>query len=536
MTKLQKQSLILGALTSSFGIFLSKALGLLYAAPFSALAGEANMSFYATSYNYYNFLLNICSAGIPFAVATMVAKYYDREDYKSVLLVRKLANALLLSSGFIIAIVFVVIAKPFASFVLSDGTNPQDIEVLRNVFVILAVAIACVPFLSGIRGFHQGLGNMKMYSLSQVLEQLVRVIFLLAAGFAAVNIFSLDSVYALYAGVLAASVAAIVTIAYHYRYTKSKVSDIERLALTQKSQAKENRFLLKEIVWFGVPYVLIATLGDSMNLINSSFFMGAMDNIKVPYEEAKLLLGMIQFNSVKLTAIPQVLALGFSAAIVPYITVHYENNRIKLLRKSILDVLDTVLYISLPLSFCLLVLARPIYSLMYGNAFLDLGSEVLMWSSSLALLGTIAPVCSSLMMNLRMRKKVIIFLLINFLIKSISFYPMIMWFGYPGAILSSVVSSFANIGLALYTMGKKYKINYIKLVFRIIVMVIGLLSMNGAFTVLNFMFNFEDASKLLLLLYLAIYGAIGILAYVMTTGLFGLPQKIFKWNFIRRNK
>ena len=47
MTKGKKQSLIAGALTSSAGIFISKALGLLYVVPFTAIAGEANMSFYS---------------------------------------------------------------------------------------------------------------------------------------------------------------------------------------------------------------------------------------------------------------------------------------------------------------------------------------------------------------------------------------------------------------------------------------------------------------------------------------------------------
>ena len=45
-----KQSVIVAALTSTFGIFISKALGLLYYAPLSALAGESNMAFYSLSF------------------------------------------------------------------------------------------------------------------------------------------------------------------------------------------------------------------------------------------------------------------------------------------------------------------------------------------------------------------------------------------------------------------------------------------------------------------------------------------------------
>ena len=65
-----KQSLLIGALTSSFGIFVSKLLGLLYYSPLSAIAGESNMAFYSIVYTYYDLLLQISQAGIPFAIAS----------------------------------------------------------------------------------------------------------------------------------------------------------------------------------------------------------------------------------------------------------------------------------------------------------------------------------------------------------------------------------------------------------------------------------------------------------------------------------
>ena len=45
----------------------------------------------------------------------------------------------------------------------------------------------------------------------------------------------------------------------------------------------------------------------------------------MPYETAKLLYGIIQMQCDKLTSIPQVLGIGFSAGIVPYMTIALEN-------------------------------------------------------------------------------------------------------------------------------------------------------------------------------------------------------------------
>ena len=98
-----RQSLITGALASSFGIFLSKLLGLLYVVPLNSFATDANMVFYSVTYTYYDLLLRVSSAGIPFAIAALVAKYYSRNDYRTVLLVKKLGSSFLLASGFVIA-------------------------------------------------------------------------------------------------------------------------------------------------------------------------------------------------------------------------------------------------------------------------------------------------------------------------------------------------------------------------------------------------------------------------------------------------
>ena len=240
------------------------------------------------------------------------------------------------------------------------------------------------------------------------------------------------------------------------------------------------------------------------------------------------MLGIMQFNVTKIISIPQVLALGFSAGMVPYLTTAYENNDKKLLKQNILDILETVSFIALPLTYCLLVLSKPIYSLMYGNDNIDVGSSILSYSSIVALAGTISPICTSMLTTLRQRKKVIIFLLITFIVKFVLFIPFVLYFNYVGAIFSSVVSSLVCIILCLYTLDKKYKINFKNYYIRLIKMIIGLISMNGVFSLLNIYFNFNLDSKINLILLLALYGILGFLGYLLTTACFNIPQRIIK--------
>ena len=528
MTQENKQSLIVGALTSSFGIFISKALGLLYASPLSIMATESNMVFYGNAYSVYDIILNIFTAGIPFAVATMIAKYSSQYNYKTVLLINRISKFILIVSGLIAALLLLIFSTPLSVFILGKNAFESDITIQRNTFMILALALATVPLLSGSRSFLQGFKEMKIYSFTQVLEQFIRVFFLLIASFVLIYIFKFDREYAIYMGILAASVAALATYLYLYKKTKIRLLELKRLASIQIDEPITKEKLFKELMYFGLPYLFIILLGNSTNIVNSLFFLPTMVFSDIPYEEAKLMLGIIQFNVVKINSIPQTLALGFSAGMVPYMTISLEKRKFKTLRKNIIEILETVLYIVIPLSCCLIVLAKPIYSLMYGNDNIDLGTSILAYSSVFSLLGTISPICSSIILNLRMRKKVIMYLAITFMTKLITFFPLVYLLDYKGVILSSIISTVVSITLCLVTIKKQYKVNFTPLLLRIVIMIIGVISMNGMFSLLDIFITINIENKLILFSQLALYGVLGFIAYYMTTYLFRIPQKIYK--------
>lgn len=92
----RKQSMIIGGLISSAGIFISKFLGLLYVIPFNEmLGGGLYNAYYSQAYNLYSYMLNIATAGLPFAIAILISRYSSREDYQTCLLVKKISFRLM---------------------------------------------------------------------------------------------------------------------------------------------------------------------------------------------------------------------------------------------------------------------------------------------------------------------------------------------------------------------------------------------------------------------------------------------------------
>ncbi len=523
-----KQSFVAGSLTSSAGVFLAKAIGLFYVIPFTALAGEGNMVFYSAPYTYYNVLLQICSAGLPYAIAAIVAKYVSRNDYRTVMLVRRLSTGILCVSGFLTAMLFVLVSGPLASHMLSADASAADIARMRQCFMILAVALFLVPILYSYRGFYQGMKEFKVYAGSQVLEQIVRVVFLLGMGFLTVRILSFDRIWAVYMAILATSIGALGAIFYYIRFDHRHIGTISRQARAQETRPESKKVVLRELFAFGLPFLFAAILGNSQTLINTNFFIPVVRQTGMEYDTAKLLYGIIEVQCDKLTSIPQVLGTGFSVGIVPYMSVALENRNLKDVRKNVRECLETVLYIGMPVCFCLGLLSRPIYYVMYNNANLNYGAEALSYAAILAMVTTITPICSSMMMTLKLRKESIFYLLVGFAVKCITFYPLIMAVGYPGAILSSVLCSCTIIYLCLAKIKNRFDVTYGQTFLRMFRMFLGCMAMNGVFVLIRLAgFSFSETSRLVALVQLAGVGLAGITVYLIITSVMKVPQAVF---------
>lgn len=459
--KLQ-DSLLMGALASSFGIFLSKLLGLFYYTPLSAVAGEANMGFYAFAYNYYATLLDISSAGIPFAIAALVAKYVAKKDYKTVLLVKKLGISIVLGLSFVIGLLFFLLATPLSKQLLGSSAPLADINHLRNLFYILTIAIIAVPFLSSIRGYVQGLKRLDIYGASQVLEQLVRVLTIIIGAYVVVRVFEMESISAIYVAVAAAAFGAFIAIAFTKWFARKDENHVYELAREQDFDNNiTTKEIAKEILSIGIPYLIISFLGTAGPLVNTTFFMDYMERINTGtmYEQNILAFGILNANIAKISNIPSVLAIGFGSGIVPYLSESLEQHDNHKITRQINQILDTVCIILIPTIVIFIFFAKDIYFIMYGNSNLDLSSKLFAVSNIQIFLGTIAPVFATIMMSLKLRKEAIRSLIISALIKLISFFPLVKYFGAYGMIYSSGILYITEIFIQYYYLRVNFDID-----------------------------------------------------------------------------
>ena len=523
----KNQSLMIAALTSSFGIFVSKALGLIYYSPLSSFAGEANMAFYSIAYTYYDLLLKISSAGIPFAIAALVSRYYAKEDYKTVLLIKKLGVSIVMTLTFLVAIIFFIASPSLARQSMGFAATAQDIEHLQTIFSILLFAVILVPFLSAIRGYYQGLKRLDLYGSSQALEQFVRVFCIIFFGYLFVRIIKLDSIYAIYAAIGAAGVAALVTIIFFLFFTKEDDKHINELVKKQQSKQMSRKVLISELISLSVPYLLISFLGSLSALINSTFFMDTATKAGMSVNQAKLEMGILLANCNKLSSIPQVLTLGFSSGLVPYLSESFEKQDIKTLNKQIISLIETAFFILIPAVFIFAFFARDIYFIMYGNSNLDVGTKLFRFYSLVTFTDTIAPILSSIMITLRLKKEATLTLLVSCGIKLITFFILVKLMGSNGMTLSTAISSLFVILVYGFILKRKFNTKFSltirKTLFIVVSSLIMVLPVYGLHTLLHFSYT----SRILDIVIMGVCGILMLDIYYFVTVKLGLPQVIF---------
>lgn len=520
----KKQSFILGALIGSAGIFITKFIGMIYVIPFNALVGEGNMAFYSYAYRTYSYILNVSSAGLPFAIASLVAKYMVKDDYDTVLIVRKISFYIMAIFGVVGMLGLIIISTPLAHIVSPLQADISYINTVRNCYCIISLALFFVPILSVYRGFYQGLKELTLYAKSQVVEQIVRVVFLLVSGFIAVYVFKTDRIVAIYFAVLSTSIAALATIIQFMMRDRVVFADLKGKQ-THKATKEEIKEVLKELVQYAMPYMIVGILGYSYFIVDMLVFnrvMGLRGEIN-----SDLIYGIINMNVDKLTSIPMAVAPGFSAALIPYITSSYENKDYKQVNKHINDALITCLYLALPLTLVLVVLAEPIYYIFYGSTYSSLGGEILRWYSLDGLSSTVAPVITSITMALGLRKQNMRNVTYGIAAKVILVVPMIYFLGYPGACLSSVIGTMVGCLKNYYDVTKTINVNRKNLYSALIRISMCLFLTTIVFVVVQLIgFKVVDVGRFMGLIELGIVGVCGGLTYLVCSLWMGLPQYI----------
>ncbi|KHF29259.1 putative cell division protein YtgP [Anoxybacillus sp. BCO1] len=196
--------------------------------------------------------------GVPLAVSKFVSKYNALGEYA---IGRKLFRSgvtLMAITGFLAWLILYMSAPLLAPFVVNDDGHGNSIADVTSVIRAVSFALLLVPMMSLIRGFFQGHESMGPTALSQVVEQLVRIVFLLLGSYIVLRIFGGSLTTAVQVATFAAFVGAVGGLAVLLMYWFKRKTFLDELLKQDRGTIDMSlKDMYKELIAYAAPFAFV---------------------------------------------------------------------------------------------------------------------------------------------------------------------------------------------------------------------------------------------------------------------------------------
>ncbi|MCD8308390.1 MAG: oligosaccharide flippase family protein [Clostridia bacterium] len=322
----KKQSYLTGAAIISAGGFISKVLGALYRIPLTNILGSHGMGIYQMVYPLYCILLTVSASGIPAGISRLISSGGSGAE--------KGALKLYFVIGLIGSLLMFAAAKPLAA-----AQGEGAVEVCCK---ILSPAVFFVSLMAVIRGYFQGKGNMLPTALTEVSEQLIKVIF--GCMLAYVNRHNLTAAVASTLFAVTVSEALSLFLAFAFYRGEGGTKPLYKLKTVS----------YKNILAYTVPLALTAVALPLSQLAESII---AVNFLRANAADATSLYGIYSGCAVTIVNLPVSVTYGLAAASVPQISPLAANGNMADAKRKAYKCILITLAIALPAAAALFIFA-----------------------------------------------------------------------------------------------------------------------------------------------------------------------------------
>ncbi len=373
--------------------------------------GDEGSGLYGIGFNIYMLLLTVATVGIPGAIAKLVSNRVAKGEIKEAKHIFKIALFLFTLIGIVGTTVMLVSAKSMASMAGNEAAS--------GILIALAPSVIFVAIAAVIRGYFNGMYNMKPASFNQALEQIFKagltILFVyiihyifnnqadvaLRLGITESNVTAIMAVWANIATTVSTAIGLLYLFVY-FRIHRKDIDVVNKEVVEDKSVIKSLKSTVKMILSLSIPMSL-ASIVSAINRNIDSFTVNnilqqvlpimkpeLVGNKELIVSEATRLYGILAGKVDMLIGLPLSINIAFATALVPAITEAISKKDEKLASKRISYSLKLSILIALPCSIGLMCLAGPILELLFqGQIATSPEAPLLLQISSLTILFTV---------------------------------------------------------------------------------------------------------------------------------------------------
>jgi len=367
--RMKAQSVVKGTFVLMLGGVVGKILGAVYRIPLVHILGAEGMGLYQLIFPMYSLLLTVSSGGIPSAVARLVSSRNAVGQGADGARIARSAQVSLAVIGVVTAGAVALMAGVLAR---AQG-NPQA----RLGYLAIAPSVAFVAVVSALRGYFQGHLNMTPTSLSQIVEQAVKLVVGLLLSALLVRYGVEWGAFGAALGVSVSELSGMVLLLILRRKVAAP------LPVSVRGQFRSD---CKAIYALAIPITLGGIVMPITQLIDSAVVVNILKRTYT-VAQATALYGIASGTVGSLVNMPVVVTLSLATAMLPSVTASFSTGDMVSVRKKSGMALRVAVALALPCAAVLAIFARPIVDLLYGGG-LSVGeiNEPLVAANLLALM------------------------------------------------------------------------------------------------------------------------------------------------------
>lgn len=526
---MKKNTFIEGAFISTFSILICKIIGLLYVIPFYSLIGNKGGALYSYAYSIYAIFLSLSTCGIPLAISKNISEYNELGYHKAKNDVYKIGKYVILGLGLLSCLILLIFAPNIAYLIIGNVEGGNTIEDVSTAIRIVSLSLLIVPSLSVTRGYLNGHKMILPTSISEVLEQVVRVLVIVVGSFLTIKVFNLPTNVAVYIAVAGAGIGALVALIYLKLKLKRNKDAIVNESENEPEYRKKD--ILKKIVLYALPFVVIDLIRSAYGMVDSFTVVKTMVNLGYDVSVAETTIGVLSTWATKLNMIVASVALGFVTSLIPNIAGSASKKDLKDVNNKINESYKTLLFVVLPMTIGLSFLAQPVWVAFYGYNSLSIG--IFKYYILQAIIFCVYTIALNLAQSMNQSKISLGSLLVSFLLKVVLNIPMMKLFvmmgieAYYAPIITNILVQGSITLFIMLALKHKFKFDYKDTTKAILKMLLTLTIMVLILSGLSLIIPLTVTSRLKAILTIIPYILVGAAIYIGMSYKIGLLNDIF---------
>lgn len=430
---------------------VARFLGLIQRVPLDHLLGSAGGAAYGVANTVYMLMLTVATAGIPSTLSKMVSEKTALGQYDEARRVYRAAFLFGLVGGAIITTLLMIGAPYYAKYVSKIPESALSIRAL-------APALLLFPAIAMMRGYFQGRQMMTAGGISQIVEQIMRVVTAIGLAIVLLALGSSDewvAAGASFGGVLGAVGAFGVMLYYSRKLKRADAQERRPIRIPSYRQPKQTyRQIYAEMSRTAIPIVLTSIAVPLIYFIDSSIVVQLLEG-SIGSGAATNALNVLTIRAQSIAGIPPILAIALSQSIIPVVSSAYATNDMNMVTRQATLAIRISILSGVPVVLALCTAALPINGLLFSN--LD-GTGII----ALLTAGTVFQITmlttGSILTGLGRPKVPMANVFIGIIVKVIGSFALAPWLGIYGIILATSLCFFTTTTLNVLALRRRMKL------------------------------------------------------------------------------